>query len=123
MNKIEFCNTSIKWIQMCLESIRYLVMVNGEGVGPIVPCKGLRQGDMLSPYLFIFCAEGLITLMNKYERKDDIHCVKVCRGAPSLTHLLFADNCFLFFRAGEIEARCMKRILNKYEQALGQAIN
>jgi hypothetical protein len=58
MNKIEFCNTSIKWIQMCLESIRYLVMVNGEGVGPIVPCKGLGQGDMLSPYLF-FVRRGL----------------------------------------------------------------
>jgi hypothetical protein len=37
--------------------------------------------------------------------------------------LLFADNCFLFFRVDEIKAQCIKRILNKYEQALGQAIN
>jgi hypothetical protein len=85
MKKMGFCNTWIKWIQMCLESVRYSVMVNGESVGPIVPGRGLRQGDPLSPYLFILCAEGLTNLIHKYEGKGDIHGVKVCRGAPSLT--------------------------------------
>jgi hypothetical protein len=49
--------------------------------------------------------------------------VKVCKGAPSLSHLLFADDCFLFFSADIREAQCMKRILNDYEKASGQAIN
>jgi hypothetical protein len=49
--------------------------------------------------------------------------VKVCRGAPIITHLLFADDCFLFFRADENEAQCMKRFLNNYVKASGQAIN
>jgi hypothetical protein len=123
MYKMGFCDKWVKWIQMCLGSIQYSVMVNGESVGPIMPERGLRQGDPLSPYLFILCAEGLTSLIKKYENKGDIHGVKVCRGAPSLSHLLFADDCFLFFRADIREAQCMKRILNDYEKASGQAIN
>jgi hypothetical protein len=73
--------------------------------------------------LFILCAEGLTTLIKKYEGRGDIHGVKVCRGAPSLSHLLFADDCFLFFRADIREANCMKKILNDYENASGQAVN
>ncbi|KAK2382439.1 hypothetical protein QL285_069974 [Trifolium repens] len=123
MHKMGFCDKWVKWIQMCLASIHYSVMVNEESVGPIMPERGLRQGDPLSAFLFILCAEGLTSLIKKYENKGDIHGVKVCRGAPSLSHILFADDCFLFFRADIREAQCMKRILNDYEKALGQAIN
>jgi hypothetical protein len=123
MRKMGFCEKWVKWINMCLDSIQYSVSVNGESVGPITPGRGLRQGDPLSPYLFILCAEGLTTLIKKSEGRGDIHGVKVCRGAPSLSHLLFADDCFLFFRADIREAQSMKKILNDYEGASGQAIN
>ncbi|PNX94585.1 ribonuclease H [Trifolium pratense] len=123
MRKMGFCDKWIKWVQMCLESVQYSVLVNNEKVGPIISGRGLRQGDPLSPYLFILCAEGLTSLIKKYEGRGDIHGVKVCRGAPSLSHLLFADDCFLFFRADVGEAQNMKKILNDYERASGQAIN
>jgi hypothetical protein len=119
MRKMGFCEKWVKWIQMCLVSVQYTVTVNEERVGPIIPGRGLRQGDPLSPYLFILCAEGLTSLIKKYEGRGDIHGVKVCRGAPSLSHLLFADDCFLFFRADAREAHCMKQILNDYERASG----
>jgi hypothetical protein len=123
LEKMGFCEKWVKWIKMCLESVQYSVLVNGENVGPIVPRRGLRQGDPLSPYLFILCAEGLTALIKKYEARGDLHGVKVCRGAPNISHLLFADDCFLFFRANVREAQCMKKILNDYEKASGQAIN
>ncbi|CAJ2642045.1 unnamed protein product [Trifolium pratense] len=123
MRKMGFCEKWIKWISMCLTSIQYSVLVNGESVGSIVPGRGLRQGDPLSPYLFILCTEGLTYLIKKYEGRGDIHGVRVCRGAPSLSHLLFADDCFLFFRADVRKAQCMKQILNNYEKASDQAIN
>jgi hypothetical protein len=83
----------------------------------------LRQGDPLSPYLFIICVEGLSALIRQAEARGDIHGVKICKNAPIISHLLFADDCFLFFRANHNEAVVMKNILTTYEAASGQTIN
>jgi hypothetical protein len=77
----------------------------------------------LSPYLFIICAEGLSALIRQAKVKGDLHGIKICRNAPIITHLLFADDCFLFFRANVNEAAVLKNILATYEAASGQAIN
>ncbi|CAJ2636114.1 unnamed protein product [Trifolium pratense] len=110
-------------VALKLDIIDYSVILNGNTAGPIIPGRGLRQGDPLSPYLFIICAEGLSALIRKAECKGDIHKVKICRNAPIISHLLFADDCFLFFRASDSEAVIMKNILSTYEAASGQAIN
>lgn len=62
-------------------------------------------------------------VMTCYEETWLIHGCKVARGAPTISHLLFADDCYLFFRASEMETDNIKRILNRYERMLGQAIN
>jgi hypothetical protein len=74
-------------------------------------------------YLFIIYAEGLSALIREAERQGDIHGTKICRNAPIISHLLFADDCFLFFRNGENEAQTMKNVLVTYEAASGQAIS
>jgi hypothetical protein len=65
-------------------------------------------------YRFILCAEGLTTLVKRHENRGDIHGFKVCRGAPSLSHLLFANDCLLFFGANVREIDCLKHILKTY---------
>jgi hypothetical protein len=85
--------------------------------------RGLRQGDLLSPHLFVICVEGLSTLIRKAEDRGGIHEVKICRNAPIISHLLFAYDCFLFFRASNNEVLTMKNILNTYESASCQTIN
>jgi len=77
----------------------------------------------LSPYLFIICAEGLSSLIRKAEASGTIHSVKICNNAPIVSHLLFADDCFLFIRDEPSKAMIMKNILEVYESASGQAIN
>lgn len=67
MWKLGFSNTWINWIMMCVESVNYSVQVNEDQVGPIIPSRGLRQEDPLSPYLFILCAEGLSALIKNSE--------------------------------------------------------
>ncbi|GAU37962.1 hypothetical protein TSUD_269770 [Trifolium subterraneum] len=55
--------------------------------------------------------------------RGEIHGVRICRGAPEVSHLLFVDDCFLFCRANVVEVNELMRILNTYEQASGQEIN
>lgn len=62
-------------------------------------------------------------MIKNNERRGDLHGIKICRGAPTISHLLFADDSFLFFRASEKELLCMKKLLEDYESASGLAIN
>ena len=108
---------------LCVSTVSYSVSVNGELVGPFSPGRGLRQGDPLSPYLFIICAEGLSSLIKQVERRGAIHGCRICRGAPRISHLLFADDSFFFFRADAVESSTMHTIFVKYESDSEQAIN
>ncbi|KAH1113962.1 hypothetical protein J1N35_007340 [Gossypium stocksii] len=76
--------------------VQYLVLLNGEEGPKFNPSRGLRQGDPLSPYLFLFCGKGLFALMRLTSQERKILGAKVCRSAPPITHLMFADDCILF---------------------------
>jgi hypothetical protein len=119
MLKTGFDSKWLQWIMMCVETVDYSVIVNNELVGSIIPGRGLREGDPLSPYLFILCAEGLSALIRRAERSGDLHGVSICTNAPTISHLLFVDDCFLFFRVDDSEAQVMKNILHTYELASG----
>ncbi|KAL8107899.1 hypothetical protein AgCh_024343 [Apium graveolens] len=82
-----------------------------------------RQGDPMSPYIYILCAEGLSSTIKRNEEAGLIHGCSVARGAPAVSHLLFADDCYFFFKAIESEATVMKNIIKRYEELSGQAIN
>ncbi|GAU39232.1 hypothetical protein TSUD_396790 [Trifolium subterraneum] len=85
--------------------------------------KAYDKGDPLSPYLFILVTECLTALIHQSVGRGDIHGVRICRGAPEVSHLLFADDCFLLCRANVVEVNELMRILHTYEQASGQEIN
>ena len=56
------------WVALtmeCITTVSYSILVNGEPKGLIKPSRGLRQGDPLSPYLFLFCAEGLNAILRR----------------------------------------------------------
>ena len=83
-------------IILCVKTVIYLVLVNVEPYGMFHPTRGIRHGDALSPFVFLFCTEGLNGLIKKAERNGDIHGFSLCRRGPKLTHLLFVDDSLLF---------------------------
>jgi hypothetical protein len=87
------------------------------------PSRGLRQGDPLSPFLFLFVADGLSLLLKEKVMKGAISPVHVCRRAPGISHLLFADDTLLFIKAKTEEADVIKEVLSSYESSTGQLIN
>lgn len=101
----------------------YSILINGELEGYIVPTRGIRQGDPLSPYLFILCAEGLSSLITQSVNCGLLKSLVMCPSAPVIHHLLFADDSFLFGKATERECLKIRHILNIYEKASGQKIN
>lgn len=57
-----------RWIQLVVECVKtpyFLILINGALHGFISPSRGIRQGDPLSPYLFLLCAEGFSSLLRK----------------------------------------------------------
>ena len=108
---------------LCLSSVSYSFKLNGKIDGNIVPSRGLRQGDPLSPYLFLLCAEAFSGLLAKAANEGYIHGARVCRTAPRISHLFFADDSILFTRATLQECSKVADILSTYERASGQKIN
>ncbi|GAU29062.1 hypothetical protein TSUD_278180, partial [Trifolium subterraneum] len=123
MTRMGFTDVWIRWVTMCVSSVNYSVLMNSDRVGPISPGRGLRQGDPLSPYLFILVTECLTALIHQAVGRGDLHGVRICRGAPEVSHLLFADDCFLFCRANVAEVNELMRILHTYETTSGQEVN
>ncbi|KAG7548661.1 Ribonuclease H-like superfamily [Arabidopsis suecica] len=107
----------------CITTVQYRVLLNGQPKGLIVPERGLRQGDPLSPYLFILCTEVLIANIRKAEREKLITGIKVANASPSVSHLLFADDSLFFCKANKDQCGVILEILKKYEAVSGQQIN
>ena len=123
MQKLGFCDRWIALIMKCITTVQYSVLINGDICGNIIPTRGLRQGDPLSPYLFLLCAEGFSSLLREAEENQHIQGVSVSRGGPRVSHLFFADDSILFCRANHSDCQQLLTIFDTYEKGLGQKIN
>ena len=123
MLHLGFVNRFVSMIMACITSVSFFVLLNGEPVGNIKPSKGLRQGDPFSPYLFLVCSMGLLGLLHKAGSEGLIRGVSIYRIGLRVSHLFFADDNVLFYRAKESECQIILDILSIYEKGSGQKIN
>lgn len=118
MTRMGFDKKWINLVMLCVKTIYFSVIINGETMGPINPSRGLKQGDPLSPYLFLLYTKGLITLLHQARKHRQISGIKICRGTPLVNHLCI-DDCLLFFKANLHENLAVQSLLETYERASG----
>ena len=110
-------------ILQCITTVSYSFLVNEKVYGDVRPNRGIRQGDPLSPYVFILCGEVLSGLCKAAEQTGSLQGIRVTRGSPRVSHLLFADDTMFFCQSSEESCSTLLQILKEYEHASGQKIN
>ena len=116
----------LSWMWWCISTAKYSVMLNGVPTGFFSSSKGLRQGDPLSPYLFVMGMEVLSVLIRRVVEGGFISGCNIKRGrgrAVHITHLLFVDDTTIFCEAKNEHLTHLSWILFWFEAASGLRIN
>lgn len=112
----------VTWIAECITSPRFSVAINGELAGFFPGKKGLRQGDSISPYLFILAMEALSRLLEKAVDDGDIRLHPKCHD-PRITHLLFADDLLVFSDGSRHSISGIKKVISVFKEWTGLDMN
>ncbi|XP_042484544.1 uncharacterized protein LOC122064826 [Macadamia integrifolia] len=121
--KFGFSDEWISWIQLLLSSSRLSVLVNGGPVGFFPVGKGLRQGDPISPFLFILAEEVFCRGLKLLVRDGKLKSLPGPRGVSIPSHLFFADDIFIFMNASAKYVKNLQDFLEKYQAFSGQNFN
>ncbi|XP_074271494.1 uncharacterized protein LOC141595428 [Silene latifolia] len=113
----------ISLMMSCVTTVSYEILVNGVPLPQFKPRCGLRQGDPLSPYLFILCMEVLSRNVNHAHELRLVHGVQLVKEVRPTTHLFFADDSFFFFKDKGNTVTHLAQIIKEYCDASGQRLN
>ncbi|XP_042958123.1 secreted RxLR effector protein 78-like [Carya illinoinensis] len=120
MKALGYSNKWINLVRECITTATFSVLISGSPRGFFKAERGLRQGDLISPFLFILCTKVLSRLIARSEAMGTLKGLKVSRNCPPISHLLFADDLIIFGKAEETVARNISRNLDKYQEWSGQ---
>ena len=123
LGRLGFHCTWIKWIRGCMESSSVSVLVNESPTEEFRSSRGLRQRDLLAPFLFIMVAEGLAGLVRQALKANLLSGVKIRSKEVEVNFLQFADDTLFFCEDSWSNVRIMKTILRGFELASGLKIN
>eukprot|EP00253_Pinus_taeda_P019007 PITA_19007 len=118
-----FCRRWIDWIHSLISSPSFSILVNGIPSKTFFATRGLRQGDPLSPFLFILAAEGLGRFIKKEREVDKIKGLKLWGNNLCLNHQQFVDDIMLFGEPTVKEVKHLRKILDLFAEASGLEIN
>ena len=104
----------IELIMSCVSSVSTSLLLNGEALDLIFPSRGIRQGDPLSPYLFILCMDFLGHLIEEKCSGNLWHPVKASQSGLALFHLFFADDLVFFARTDYVNCSVIRDVLDDF---------
>jgi hypothetical protein len=123
MLKLGFSNRWGSLVMSMVNSVSYSVLFNGKKLDEFKPMRGIRQGDPISPYLFLLEAEGRSGLLKSRDQSSQLSGLQVALSTLPVNHWLFADDSLLFFKANGAGATEVSNLLQSSCQASGQKIN
>lgn len=91
LDRLGFHNYFTRLLLQCISTVKYAFLINGQAQGCVIPQRGIRQGDPLSPYIFILCGEVLSGLCRRAQENGSLPGIRVSLNSPRLNHLLFAQ--------------------------------
>ena len=113
----------IHWVSECITNLRFSIALNGSLVGNFKGGKGLRQGDLLSPYLFVLAMEVFSKLLSaKVRESQQFKFHPKCEG-QQITHLSFADDLLILVAADIQSITLIRDALDEFKELSGLFIN
>ncbi|GLT97187.1 hypothetical protein SLE2022_147640 [Rubroshorea leprosula] len=119
----QFPHRVIDLIMSCISTSHITILVNGGKTEKLTPTRGIRQGDPLSPYLFILCMEFLSIKISGDMARGLWKGSKAGKRGPTLSHLFFADDLIFVGKASLSNCLYIKNLLNLFCARSGQKIN
>ena len=110
-------------VMHCITSTKLQTLWNGEPMEAFYPSRGIRQGDPLSPYLYVICMERLTHLIEREVQMGSWRPLRASRYGPALSNLAFADDLILFGDASLEQAETMKKCLDTFCATSGSKVS
>ncbi|GJT14415.1 putative RNA-directed DNA polymerase, eukaryota, reverse transcriptase zinc-binding domain protein [Tanacetum coccineum] len=123
MEQIGFSSKWRNWILSCLNSSFALVLINGSPTMEFKLKRGLRQGDPLSPFLFIIAVEALNIVILEATNRNIFYGFKVGKDKVYISHLQFADDALFLGEWSLSNAKNFSRILTCFHLTFGLKVN
>lgn len=119
---LNFPQKFIHWLMLCITTARYSVVLNGNAVGYFKGGRGIRQGDPVSPYVFVLCMEVLSRMLKTATTDCRFRFHANCKEVK-LNHLLFADDLMMFSYAARYSPAWLRGKLDQFSAMSGLQVN
>ena len=126
LGRMGFGSRWLSWMKWCMSTASFSVLINGSPAGFFPSSRGLRQGDPLSPYLFVIGMEALSCLINRAVDGNYLSGSRVANGRReelAISHLFYADDTLIFCEADSDQLKFLSWILMWFEAMSGLKIN
>ena len=123
MKACGFCEEWITWIMNLASSTFFSIVLNGSPTNTFSPSQGIRQGDPLSPFMFILMAKGLSRRIKAAIVDGSLLGLAIHGLHLPATHNQFVDDVMFMGVATIKESSTFNQILDDFHQASGTTVN